>query len=303
MEDKKTTNRRKLLIGLTGGIASASQLPGKWTKPVVDAVMLPAHAQTSATTAAPTTTAGPGTTTPAPAPPPPTTTAAPTTTMAPPTSFRGPVGTGLADSGFEKIISAFVSEAYAGTIPSSGDCCVNSPDGMSFDLKLLINEGQGFAGFYETSGTVGGGSSMVNDTNNCFTPFNIGVDSITASGATVNINGQSTTIGEGSGCPTNVPTECSEFSDSRLKTNIHRLNHIANGHQLYRFKYLADPDQVEYVGVMAQEILKTHPHAVTQQANGFYAVYYNQLGLKMTTLEQWRREGSAAVEVEPKIYQ
>ena len=48
--------RRKFLLGLGGGIAGAAQLPTKWTKPVVDSVMLPAHAQTSATTSMPTTT-------------------------------------------------------------------------------------------------------------------------------------------------------------------------------------------------------------------------------------------------------
>ena len=41
-----TAGRRKLLLVIgVGGMAAA--LPGKWTKPMVDAMVLPAHAQTS----------------------------------------------------------------------------------------------------------------------------------------------------------------------------------------------------------------------------------------------------------------
>jgi hypothetical protein len=54
---------QKILIG--GGIAAGSaMLPDKWTKPVVDAIIAPAHAQTSITTT-PTSTTLPPTTTPA----------------------------------------------------------------------------------------------------------------------------------------------------------------------------------------------------------------------------------------------
>ena len=51
-EDASVEGRRKalqkLLVG--GGIVGAStQLPDKWTKPLVDSVLVPAHAQTSVT--------------------------------------------------------------------------------------------------------------------------------------------------------------------------------------------------------------------------------------------------------------
>ncbi len=289
MEDKKITNRRKVILGLTGGIAGVSQLPSRWTKPVVDSVILPAHAQTSVTTTpAPTTTAAPGVTT--------TTT---TTTMAPlPTNFRGNVGTGFSDNGFDKIISAFISDAHAGGFPGMGDCCVNSPDGMGFDLKLLVGN-NGFFGFYETSGTVGGGAQMVTDSNGCFpTTLSIGVSGITAAGAAVEINGAMSNVPEGMGCPSNPgpSDDCQgQLSDIRLKTDIHKLDATVNSHQLYRFKYLDDPNQTDYVGVMAQDILKTHPNTVTRREDGNYAVFYNQLGLKMTTLEEWEKYGIEAI--------
>lgn len=50
-DDKKTTeDRRKLLKSVAAGggaIIAGKTLPEKWTKPAIDSVMLPAHAQTS----------------------------------------------------------------------------------------------------------------------------------------------------------------------------------------------------------------------------------------------------------------
>ena len=65
MKTNANTDRRKMLVGITGIAAGLSQAPSKWTRPVVDVVLLPAHAQTSTTTMAPTT-AAPVQTTPAP---------------------------------------------------------------------------------------------------------------------------------------------------------------------------------------------------------------------------------------------
>ena len=51
MEDKKSSeSRRKLLKSIaagSGAIVAGKSLPESWTRPVVDSVMLPAHAQTS----------------------------------------------------------------------------------------------------------------------------------------------------------------------------------------------------------------------------------------------------------------
>ncbi len=52
-EDKSEPNKsrrevlRKVLVG-GGLVAGASFLPDKWVKPVVDVIVVPAHAQTSA---------------------------------------------------------------------------------------------------------------------------------------------------------------------------------------------------------------------------------------------------------------
>lgn len=47
--EKTTNNRRKFLAGISTGVAAAGVTSGgKWVKPVVDSVILPSHAQTSA---------------------------------------------------------------------------------------------------------------------------------------------------------------------------------------------------------------------------------------------------------------
>lgn len=51
IEDKPLkTDRRKLLGYLGVGGIAACALPAQWTKPIVNSVMLPAHAQTSCVT-------------------------------------------------------------------------------------------------------------------------------------------------------------------------------------------------------------------------------------------------------------
>lgn len=79
-------------------------------------------------------------------------------------------------------------------------------------------------------------------------------------------------------------------SDIRLKRAITFLKKLANGLGLYSFKYLWS-DQT-YVGVMAQEVLKIMPQAVSTDKYGFYVVDYGMLGMDMIKLEQWNKENS-----------
>ena len=97
-------------------------------------------------------------------------------------------------------------------------------------------------------------------------------------------------------------SECTvQPSDKRLKRSIHLLTSLHNGMKIYTFKYLWS--DVVYVGVMAQDLLKnpTWKHAVITKANGFYAVNYEMLGLKMTTLAQWKKDGIASITSQENI--
>ena len=75
-------------------------------------------------------------------------------------------------------------------------------------------------------------------------------------------------------------------SDYRLKHAIVLLKHLANGLNLYRYRYLWS--DTEYVGVMAQEVEKTRPDAVVQGADGYLRVDYVRLNMQLLTWDQWR---------------
>lgn len=57
-KSKNISRRQVMKTVVIGGVATMVMLPSKWTKPIVDTVVTPAHAASSApaTTAAPTTT-------------------------------------------------------------------------------------------------------------------------------------------------------------------------------------------------------------------------------------------------------
>jgi len=72
-------------------------------------------------------------------------------------------------------------------------------------------------------------------------------------------------------------------SDIRAKENITPAGE-KNGFRLYDFNYIGK--SVRYRGVMAQDILETHPQAVRiDPADGLYCVDYAQLGLVMRRLD------------------
>ena len=77
-------------------------------------------------------------------------------------------------------------------------------------------------------------------------------------------------------------------SDIRLKRDIAEVGQLPNGLKLYSFKYLWS--DIEYVGVMAQDVLKVAPEAVITGKDGYYRVRYDLLGTSMKTLEEWQQE-------------
>lgn len=67
------------------------------------------------------------------------------------------------------------------------------------------------------------------------------------------------------------------MSDERLKEDIIPMGQ-ENGHNVYQFRYKGMDKQ--YIGVLAQEVMKTNPEAV-KQMDGFYAVNYDAIGVQM----------------------
>src|SRR6266516_2903773 len=79
-------------------------------------------------------------------------------------------------------------------------------------------------------------------------------------------------------------------SDMTLKHDISLLGHLDNGLGFYRFSY-NDSDKV-YVGVMAQEVQTVMPAAVVRGSDGYLRVFYDKLGLKFQTYDQWVASGA-----------
>jgi Protein of unknown function (DUF3300) len=79
-------------------------------------------------------------------------------------------------------------------------------------------------------------------------------------------------------------------SDITLKHDLILLGRLDNGLGFYRFSYNGS-DQV-YVGVMAQEVQTIMPHAVVRGRDGYLKVFYDRLGLKFQTYDQWIASGA-----------
>ncbi|MGZ5914545.1 MAG: tail fiber domain-containing protein, partial [Hyphomicrobium sp.] len=77
-------------------------------------------------------------------------------------------------------------------------------------------------------------------------------------------------------------------SDIRLKEDIVPLARLDNGLELYRFRYQGS-DRTAYVGVMAQEVEKFEPSAVSRDRDGYLMVDYDRLGLRFMTWAEWLR--------------
>jgi hypothetical protein len=79
-------------------------------------------------------------------------------------------------------------------------------------------------------------------------------------------------------------------SDVQLKHDIVLLGYLANGLGYYRFSYLGS--RKSYVGVIAQEVQNLMPQAVIRGRDGYLRVYYEKLGLKLRTYNDWFAAGA-----------
>ena len=79
-------------------------------------------------------------------------------------------------------------------------------------------------------------------------------------------------------------------SDITLKHDVVLLGHLANGLGYYRFSYIGSDKA--YVGVMAQEVERVMPDAVTRGGDGYLRVYYDKLGVTFRTYRDWLAGGA-----------
>jgi hypothetical protein len=79
-------------------------------------------------------------------------------------------------------------------------------------------------------------------------------------------------------------------SDIALKHDVTLLGHLDNGLGYYRFSYVGSDKA--YVGVIAQEVQTLRPDAVTRGRDGYLRVYYDKLGLRFRTYQDWLAGGA-----------
>ena len=87
-------------------------------------------------------------------------------------------------------------------------------------------------------------------------------------------------------------------SDIALKHDIVPLGYLASGLGYYRFSYIGS--STAYVGVMAQEVERVMPDAVTRGSDGYLRVYYDRLGIKFQKYRDWLAAG-ANIPAGPRI--
>lgn len=75
-----------------------------------------------------------------------------------------------------------------------------------------------------------------------------------------------------------------------MKHDIALIGRLDDGLGFYRFSY--NGSDKAYVGVMAQEVQTVAPDAVTRGRDGYLRVFYDKLGLKFETYDQWVASGA-----------
>lgn len=118
-------------------------------------------------------------------------------------------------------------------------------------------------GSYNAAGTVGAANAISGGINNAI-PW------LTAGGGSSNSNP--------SNWDTENPSNFQDFtsSDRRLKTDIHLIGKLDSGLNVYTFRYSASPAAV-HIGVMADEVQKVIPEAVSTDDDGYLRVSYRML--------------------------
>mgnify|MGYP003139494367 CR=1 FL=1 len=70
-------------------------------------------------------------------------------------------------------------------------------------------------------------------------------------------------------------------SDRRVKENIKEVGKSPDGYTIYEWNYKGEKAEERYRGVIAQDVVKINPMAVTVMENGLLGVYYDQLDVEL----------------------
>ena len=79
----------------------------------------------------------------------------------------------------------------------------------------------------------------------------------------------------------NVATGIAAISDKRVKDNIDRVGTSPQGYGIYEWNYRGESPDERYRGVIAQDVVKQNPMAVTILEKGLLGVYYDKLDVEL----------------------
>ncbi len=142
-------------------------------------------------------------------------------------------------------------------------------------LSAAPNSGGSTTGTTTTAKNAGIGSTIGNITAGLGTIGGLGTGLSSFLGGSSALAGM---LGGTGGTLGTIASLAGFFSDERLKENIIHVG-TENGHNIYEFNYRHAPTDERYIGVMAQEVEKTHPEAIAE-VNGFKSVNYNTIGVR-----------------------
>ena len=140
-------------------------------------------------------------------------------------------------------------------------------------------------GHTETDTTYFGGVEIAHTTNGYDKNGNYSAIKSGKSPANAPDHDEGDVSGKGTGQGSGQSSQSS--SDIRLKRDIVEIGRLESGLHLYRFRYKWGDQQ--YVGVMAQEVGRIVPGAVSRGADGYLRVDYGKLGLRLETWDEWLR--------------
>ena len=79
----------------------------------------------------------------------------------------------------------------------------------------------------------------------------------------------------------NGATGIAAISDKRVKDNIDRVGTSPQGYGIYEWNYRGESPDERYRGVIAQDVVKQNPMAVTILENGLLGVYYDKIDVEL----------------------
>jgi hypothetical protein len=171
----------------------------------------------------------------------------------------------------------------------------NQAEQMGYARRLDVTGlGRGLAGASTAAygGATGAGTAGLNTS---MAPGNQYQQGLGAAGSTMGgiVNSQTSAYNAGmaqqgldvGGLLTGAARAYTAFSDRRLKQNIELVGRDERTMlPLYEFEYINGSGR-RYLGVMAQDVLETHPDMVFTMPDGFMAVNYAGLGIEMVEVD------------------